>query len=370
MPTERCCGAPTSEVGQRPGVGLLPRRDRGGVAKPRGLLPLADATDRLEGNAAHVYADFDATDAPSRSRRSARGAGNWNYAAPRSPRPPATARRPGASGTTSSTARGPGHPAGGDAGLLPRQHVRGAPRGAADRLHRGRRQLPGENPPRGKAGDAIQAEPLDSAALVAGRPVPGDQQRQREHVHAARRRAAADADVPVRAGRGAAALDYPFSDVHGGDDASVIYHEYTHGLSNRLVIDLTATARWTPSRPARWARPGATSTPWTSSCPGVPRGQPRPGELKVGEFVDSGQSLVRTEPIDCRPRRPGRRRARAGACRRVEGSGGYTYAHFGKILGGARGPRRRRDLGADADRPAPPPRRRARRPTGHARPRR
>ena len=29
----------------------------------------------------------------------------------------------------------------------------------------------------------------------------------------------------------------PFPDLNGGDDASVVYHEYTHGLSNRLVID-------------------------------------------------------------------------------------------------------------------------------------
>ena len=31
--------------------------------------------------------------------------------------------------------------------------------------------------------------------------------------------------------------DDPFLPSNGGDDADVIYHEYTHGLSNRLVVD-------------------------------------------------------------------------------------------------------------------------------------
>jgi hypothetical protein len=29
----------------------------------------------------------------------------------------------------------------------------------------------------------------------------------------------------------------PFRDVNGGDDASIVYHEYTHGLSSRLITD-------------------------------------------------------------------------------------------------------------------------------------
>ena len=41
---------------------------------------------------------------------------------------------------------------------------------------------------------------------------------------------AADADVPV-ATRPASGT------MNGGDDASIVYHEYTHGLSNRLVTD-------------------------------------------------------------------------------------------------------------------------------------
>ena len=29
----------------------------------------------------------------------------------------------------------------------------------------------------------------------------------------------------------------PFIQANGGDEADVVYHEYTHGLSNRLVVD-------------------------------------------------------------------------------------------------------------------------------------
>jgi hypothetical protein len=63
---------------------------------------------------------------------------------------------------------------------------------------------------------------------------------------------------------------------------------------------------------------------------GFERDTPAPGEIKVGIFVDGGQSLVRTEPIDCRPGDP------AEACPRKRAAnqdgGGYTYEEFGRVL--------------------------------------
>ena len=35
----------------------------------------------------------------------------------------------------------------------------------------------------------------------------------------------------------------PFRTVSSGSDAAVLYHEYTHGLSNRLVSTPTGSAR-------------------------------------------------------------------------------------------------------------------------------
>jgi hypothetical protein len=58
-----------------------------------------------------------------------------------------------------------------------------------------------------------------------------------------------------------------------------------------------------------------------------------PGELKVGEFTDGGQNLVRTEPIDCRPGDPKDICPRKRAAEELEGSGGYTYKDYGEILG-------------------------------------
>ena len=37
----------------------------------------------------------------------------------------------------------------------------------------------------------------------------------------------------------------PRHDVNGGDDAEIVYHEYTHGLSNRLVATRPARALFT-----------------------------------------------------------------------------------------------------------------------------
>ena len=53
----------------------------------------------------------------------------------------------------------------------------------------------------------------------------------------------------------------PFIAGNGGDEADIVYHEYTHGLSNRLVVDAQRRTRPSAtSRPARWARRGATGT--------------------------------------------------------------------------------------------------------------
>ena len=66
---------------------------------------------------------------------------------------------------------------------------------------------------------------------------------QREHVDASGRHVAPDADVPVQRPRrrrpvfGGTRAPIRSSQGNGGDEADVVYHEYTHGLSNRLVVD-------------------------------------------------------------------------------------------------------------------------------------
>ena len=41
-------------------------------------------------------------------------------------------------------------------------------------------------------------------------------------------------------GRGLPGSDFPFRDIDSGDDAATL-HEYTHGLSNRLITNADGT---------------------------------------------------------------------------------------------------------------------------------
>jgi hypothetical protein len=57
----------------------------------------------------------------------------------------------------------------------------------------------------------------------------------------------------------------PFVASNGGDEADIVYHEFTHGLSTASWWTRTATRPSAAARPAPWARRGATGTPTTSS---------------------------------------------------------------------------------------------------------
>jgi hypothetical protein len=57
--------------------------------------------------------------------------------------------------------------------------------------------------------------------------------------------------------------------------------------------------------------------------------------LHLGVFVDGGQSLVRTEPVDCTLGAPIEACPRRRSSLAGEGGGGYTYENFGHISSGA-----------------------------------
>ena len=85
--------------------------------------------------------------------------------------------------------------------------------------------------------DAVNAETLDGAATdTSPGAIPGTP--DLDHINNANMNTPADGTPPRM-------QMYLFADLsgsstpesNGGDDASVIYHEYTHGLSNRLVLD-------------------------------------------------------------------------------------------------------------------------------------
>jgi hypothetical protein len=125
-----------------------------------------------------------------------------------------------------------------------------------------------------------------------------------------------------------------FADVNGGDDASVIYHEFTHGLSNRLVIDGAGDGALLA------AQSGAMGEAWSDFyamdfliTQGLIADTDKPGELILGKFLDNAHNSLRTEAVDCTLGAPPADCPRAGADAGAPGQGGYTYEAFGKIIG-------------------------------------
>ncbi len=115
---------------------------------------------------------------------------------------------------------------------------------------------------------------------------------------------------------------------NGGDDASVVFHEYAHGLTNRLVIFADGSGALNS------AQAGAMGEAWSDFYAMdllVSRGfevdGPAP-DVIVGRYVAGGRSdFVRTEPIDCPVG------ASSSACPGgvSTGPGGYTYGDFGDV---------------------------------------
>jgi extracellular elastinolytic metalloproteinase len=122
----------------------------------------------------------------------------------------------------------------------------------------------------------------------------------------------------------------PFRDINGGDDAAIVYHEYTHGLSNRLITFSDGFGALNDFQP------GSMGEAWSDfyakdhlANQGLQPDTPAPGEVDMGEYTDSVPHQIRTQPLDCpvgasAPACPG-----AGTA----GASGYTFGDLGKICG-------------------------------------
>ncbi|WP_329004263.1 M36 family metallopeptidase [Kribbella sp. NBC_00709] len=114
----------------------------------------------------------------------------------------------------------------------------------------------------------------------------------------------------------------------GANDASILYHEYTHGLSNRLVVDATGNSTLNS------IQAGSMGEAWSDFYAmdylvshGLEKDTTAPGEVLEGRYVSHGE-LFRTQAIDCRVK------AVSPNCIQPDGSkGGYTYADFPTIGG-------------------------------------
>ncbi|MEV6265514.1 M36 family metallopeptidase [Kribbella sp. NPDC051936] len=121
----------------------------------------------------------------------------------------------------------------------------------------------------------------------------------------------------------------PWVPASGANDASILYHEYTHGLSNRLVVDATGNSTLNS------IQAGSMGEAWSDFYAmdylvshGLEKDTTAAGEVLEGKYVSHGE-LFRTQAIDCRVK------AVSPNCVQPDGSkGGYTYADF-PTIGGA-----------------------------------
>lgn len=122
-----------------------------------------------------------------------------------------------------------------------------------------------------------------------------------------------------------------FRNVHAADSAAIVWHEYTHGLSSRLVThDDGAGALSSPQA-------GAMGEGWSDwyaldllASDGSRPDGPTLGEMDLGHYTDHVAHTLRRQGLDCPvgsgpPRCPGT----PGA-----GPGGFTFGDFGRVGGG------------------------------------
>ena len=117
----------------------------------------------------------------------------------------------------------------------------------------------------------------------------------------------------------------PFVPTSGAFDASILYHEYTHGLSNRLVTDADGNGALNS------IESGSMGEAWSDYYAldylvqhGLLKDTAKSGQLLEGSYVAAGQHLIRTMAIDCSPTSK-----TAGCTSGTTGlKGGYTYGDF------------------------------------------
>jgi extracellular elastinolytic metalloproteinase len=124
----------------------------------------------------------------------------------------------------------------------------------------------------------------------------------------------------------------PFRDINGGDTAAVVYHENTHGLSNRLITnDDGSGAVGSPEAGAM----GEAWSDWYAEDFIVRQGfetdDPNTaGEIDLGKYTDATPNTIRTQPMDCPV---GLQNSAVCPGGFTGDSGGYTFGDFGKVFG-------------------------------------
>ena len=139
----------------------------------------------------------------------------------------------------------------------------------------------------------------------------------------------------------------PFPANNTGDEAITVYHEYTHGLSNRLVVDVMGNSTLGPIQGDAM---GEAWGDWYAAdslvSDGLEVDKKGKADLDLFTYDGAGAPLIRTQDIDCTPSSP------ASRCPQDPSSttGHTRRLHLRRLRQGHRAPRgarRRRDLGPD-----------------------
>ena len=177
----------------------------------------------------------------------------------------------------------------------------------------------------GAGGDAVQAQVLDGANTASGFP-------DNDHFNNANMGTRADGLPPRMQMYLMSGMGPNGGDVNSGDDASVIYHEYTHGLSSRLVTD-------NDGNPALGAQQsGSMGEGWSDWYAmdflvnhGYDQDNAEIGDVNTAFYVAGGVGF-RTQPLDC----PVGSSDEDCVNFNGAGDGGYSYDDFAKVAGGPR----------------------------------
>jgi len=207
-------------------------------------------------------------------------------------------------------------------------HLKAPPIGFTERS--GNFELINQDGKGGVAGDDVFLQAFDGANLQGGFP-------NAQHVNNANMLTLADGTSPrmqmylfTQFPPGQQPLQGVF-EVNGGDDASIVYHEYTHGLSNRLVggpsTQGTLGAQQSSAMGEGWSDFYATDYLVDKGM--LPDKPSKPGELVASRYENF--TAIRTQAVDCA----------VGAAKKKcpafpggsAGPGGYTFGDYGKVLG-------------------------------------
>jgi len=177
-------------------------------------------------------------------------------------------------------------------------------------------------------GDPVRVNVLDGADTDEGFP-DGD------HIDNANMNTPPDGNAPLMQMYlnhvpGSTANEDPYLPASASDAADNIYHEYTHGLSNRLVVDADGNSTLNS------LHAGSMGEAWSDYYAldylvggGYLKDTGRGGEVIFDRYLTKNRTITRSEAIDCHVG------ATSNNCRKAVGPrGGYTFGDLGNATGG------------------------------------